>query len=733
MLTSSQKAHRIAAKTGIAADCRAVLDLMGKEKILDSWKEIAAYLGRKVRTCQAWERELGLPVHRLDGSPKARVFAYAAELDAWRDAKGQLADNGLSPANGGNAFNAPPRPSGATSRRLTRNWLLAALAAGPLLAAAAAVLVVRHYRPAPALAVGRFTIKVEPGLWLEGGRRPWEMEFPCQTAMDISSDGRFVVYCAIEENPGPKTLARLYLRMMDRSEATPITGTEGGMYPFLSPNGRWVGFWSAGWVRKVPVEGGTPTALYDTNRWLYGASWGRDNSIVIGDGQTRGLARVSAEGGKPEALTTPDPKQEEWSHRLPHWLPDGKSVLFTLMRHGLDRQPALGLFRLDTREYSVLLEDAADARYVPTGHLVFLRQGTLMAVRFDLDRLKVIGQPFVLLENVMQGFSTGEWFHTGAGQFAVSDTGTLVYAPGGVVPDPTGSLVWVDRRGTEEPVTALRLPFYMPRLSPDGKRIAYVTLGREGRLWVYDLGSGTNTPLTDEGRANYPIWSPDGKRIIFSWHKSLADNLFCLPYDGSGPMERLTTSEPMQTAGSMSPDGKTLALMEITSDTGGDILMLDVPSGRITPFLNSPADWEVYPEFSPDGRWLAYQSHESGRDEIWVREFPGPGAKHVVSAEGGAMPLWARDGKQLFWVWEEQVWAADVRTDGRFAAGKPRVLFRMSGLDWGSLNRSYDLSLDGRRFLMVKYEPKEPAPVTEMILVENWFLEINRFSSAAKR
>ncbi len=194
--------------------------------------------------------------------------------------------------------------------------------------------------------------------------------------------------------------------------------------------------------------------------------------------QTPGLSRVSAEGGKPETLTKPDPKREESSHRLPSWLPNGKAVLFTVMRHGCDPQPWLALLRLDTREWHVLLQDAADARYVPTGHLVFLRQGTLMAVRFDLARLEVIGQPVAARGKRHASLQhRAPAYNTGAGQFGISDTGSLIYAAGGIVPDRKNSLVWVDQRGIEQPVTALQFPFFAPRLSPDGQRIAYVTAG----------------------------------------------------------------------------------------------------------------------------------------------------------------------------------------------------------------------------------------------------------------
>jgi serine/threonine-protein kinase len=517
---------------------------------------------------------------------------------------------------------------------------------------------------------------------------------------------------------------------MDKSIAKPIAGTEGGNNPFLSPDNRWVGFWADGKLRKIPVEGGVPVTLCDASR-LIGASWGRDNGIVFTDELRGGLSMVSAEGGKPEALTKPDPKREESSHRLPSWLPNGKAVLFTVMRHYWDSQPRLALLRLDTREWHVLLQDAADARYVPTGHLVFLRQAVLMAVRFDPARMEVIGQPFPLIESVMQAVSSYGDFNTCAGQFGISDTGLLIYAAGGIDPEPNNTLMWVDQKGIEQPVTALRFPFVGPRLSPDGQRIAYVTEERARRLFVYDLGSGTNSPLTVEGRAVCPIWSPDGQRLLFGWHKSLMPNLYCQPYDGSLPMERLTTSDLPQWAGSWSSDGKMVAFVEQRPDTGYDISILDVLSGRITPFLNSQYN-EMYPEFSPDGRWIAYTSDESKRGEVYVRAFPGPGMKQQVSSAGGLEPLWARKNKQLFYRWGNTVWIVDVRTDGRFASAKPRLLWDKPGYSGLSPVRSYDVSLDGQRFLMVKYEERESVPVTEMILVQNWFEELKRLEPAGK-
>jgi serine/threonine protein kinase len=589
----------------------------------------------------------------------------------------------------------------------------------------------RYLKPGSSPSVVTSIIKVEPGHWLDGMRRALLLQRPSRTALAMSGDGRFVVYSAIEENPGPQARPRLYLRRMDQPEASPIEGTDGGINPFLSPDDRWVGFWADGKLKKVPIAGGIATTLCDAAS-LFGASWSRDNSIVFAGGATLGLSLVSANGGKPETLTSPDPKREEISHRLPFWHRNGKVVLFTVMRHVWDYQPWLAVLRLDTREWRVLLEDAADARYLPTGHLAFMRQGTLMAVAFDASRLKVMGQPFPLVENVMQTFSTSSAHNTGAGQFSISETGSLIYAWGGIVPDQNDSLVWVGRNGNAEPVMDLELPFFAPRLSPDGQRIAYGIAGREWQIWVYDLSRGTNSRLTGEGRAAFPVWLPDCRRLVFAWQKSLDGNLFWQPYDGSLPMDRLTTSEYAQYPGSWSPDGNEAVFVELHPGNGWDIELLDFRSGRMMPLLNSRFN-ETYPELSPDCRWLAYASDESNTDEVYVRPFPGPGMKFQISSGGGNQPLWARNGKQLFYRWLDRVWVVDVQTEGGFATSKPRLVFEQPGYASGNPIRNYDLSLDGQKFLMVKSEPRKATPVTEMTLIQDWFEELKRLVPMGKR
>ena len=592
------------------------------------------------------------------------------------------------------------------------------------------LVVMKYFKPAASpisQTVLRSSIRLESGHWLDGLRSSTHgaIDQPTRTAMALSGDGRFMVYAAVKENAGPQDKSRLYLRRLDQLEAKPIAGTEGGISPFLSADDRWVGFWADRKLMKVSIEGGVPIALCDVPS-PFGFSWGDDNQIVFSSARGSGLTMVSADGGKPETLTMPDRSKGEYGHRLPHCLPAGKGILFTIKRHAWDHEPRVALLKPGTRKWHVLLEDAADARYVATGHLAFLRQGTLMVVLFDLDKLEVIGQPVPALANIAQALNTTDSrLDTAAGQFCISTSGSLVYASGGIVPDRETSLVWVDHRGKAEPIAAFKAPFFAPRLSPDGQRIAYSALGMEGHIWIYDLNRGTAMKLTSEGMSEFAVWTSDGRRVTFDWVNAGVPNIYWQAVDGSSSMERLTQSEYFHWPGSWSPDGETLAFMELHTETQYVIQLLNVRDRRVTPFLNSRFE-ENYPEFSPDGRWIAYVSGESGRKEVYVRPFPNPGGKWQISNEGGKEPLWSRNGKQLFYRRENQVWVVDAQTGSAFSVRKPRLLFEQPGYVSGDPIRGWDISLDSQRFLMVKLDDRKPTPVTEMILVQNWLEELKR-------
>ncbi|RPI27896.1 MAG: hypothetical protein EHM61_06915 [Acidobacteria bacterium] len=398
-------------------------------------------------------------------------------------------------------------------------------------------------------------------------------------------------------------------------------------------------------------------------------------------------------------------------------------------------QPRVAVLEPDTRKRRVLLEDAADARYLATGHLAFLRHGTLMLVPFDADKLQTTGEAFPVVENVAQALNTLQWgSDTAAGQFSISASGSLIFAPGGIVPDAENSLVWVDHKGNAEPITHLKAPFFAPRLAPNGQRIAYRTMGKRHQVWVYDLNRDTNTNLTSEGLANWVTWNPDSKRLVFGWSKAGVSNLYWQAVDKSSPIEPLTSrSEYNQFAGSWSPDGEMLAFVQWPREISSEILIINVRDRTVTPFLNSPSD-ERFPEFSPDGRWIAYGSNESGRREVYVKSFSGSGEKYQVSHEGGQEPLWSRNGKQLYYrrlsdagAYDlTQVWVVDVQVEPAFSMSKARLLFEQSGSGLSDPIRGWDISLDGTRFLMVKVGETKPQPVTEMILVQNWFEELKR-------
>jgi serine/threonine-protein kinase len=615
-------------------------------------------------------------------------------------------------------------------QRPIRAWIMGAVIGGLVIGIVAAF-ITWHLRPVePPPSVSRSILKIEPGHWLDG-LRSQPLELPTRTGMAMASDGSFVVYSAIAENPGPQAKPQIYLRRMDRMDAVPVAGTEGGISPFLSPDDRWIGFWEGGKLKKVFVGGGVPAALCDVAR-PFGVNWGPDDHIVFSSGWDLGLSRVSGQGGNVEVLTVPDKTRKEYGHRLPRWLPDGRNVLFTIVGHGHVLQPRLALLDLGTRTWRVVMEDAADGLYLRTGHLVFMREGMLMAVAFDLDRLEVRGQPVPVVASVMHTLHIAKRSdNTGAGQYCVSDSGSLAYVSGEVISELDNILFRVDQTGTVRPAADTKAPMYLPRFSPDGRRIAYDTEGREERVWVYDIDRGTASRLTDMGSAGC-AWTPDGKRLAFSSPISGQENLYWQTADGSSAAERLTTSDFWQIPGDFAPDGSTLAFVEEPPETGYDILILDMKSRRVTPFLKTKA-YEGWPDYSPDGRWLAYASDESGRMEVWVRPFPGPGGRWQVSKEGGREPIWSKDGRQLFYREADRVWAADVRTDGGFSAGKPRLLFEKTGFFLTNAVRNWDLYPDGRGFLMMKKEEIKPRPVTEMILVQNWFEELKRLVPTGKK
>jgi serine/threonine-protein kinase len=531
------------------------------------------------------------------------------------------------------------------------------------------------------------------------------------TVAVLSPDGTLLVYVA---EPGPDQSSMLYVRRLDRLEATPLSGTEGARQPFFSPDGQWVAFFSGGKLKKVSISGGAPSTLCDAPR-PGGGSWGSDDTIVLAPysmAGTAGLSRVPAAGGTPKELTALG--GGEFTHGSPYFLPGGKAVLFNAVAERFD-DPSIEVISLATGERKAVHEGGWQPRYLPTGHLVYVREETLFAVPFDLDRLETTGPPTPIIEGVMS--ST-----------AFSETGTLVYLSG-VPQDESYRLVWVDREGVVSPLSARPDLYMMPRLSPDGRRLA-VTRGPLGNpdVWIYEMEARTMTRLTfDSGRDGHQVWSPDGERLAFvSVRYGSTDNLFWKRADGTGEAERLTESKNMQLLGSWSPDGKVLAFCEKDPDTNWDIWVLPLDAGgEPRPFLRTPFS-EIYPMFSPDGRWLAYSSSESGRSEVWVHAFPGA-SKWQVSTNGGAYPFWAQNAQELFYQRGGRMMVVPYTVEGEsFRAGRARELFR-GPFAFGSV-RQADIAPDGKRFVMLQREVVEEAETEapQLIFVLNWFDEVKR-------
>ena len=456
----------------------------------------------------------------------------------------------------------------------------------------------------------------------------------------ITPDGTHVVYVG---NSG----TQLFVRALDALAPVAIASGNNLSAPFVSPDGQWVGFRDAVALRKVAITGGPPITLARLDGGLRGATWAPDDTIIFAtNNPATGLQRVSAAGGTPEVLTRPDHAQGEADHLWPELLPGGRAVLFTITAQtgGLDTAQ-VAVRDLRTGAQKVLLRGGSHGHYVASGHLVYVAAGTLRAIPFDLNRLETHGTAVPVLPRLV----TTPY---GAGDFAVATDGTLVYVdvPGRLAANAR-TLVWVDRTGKEEPVAAPPRAYLHPRLSPDGTRVALSISDQENDLWIWDLRRATLTRLTlDPGLDWFPVWTPDGRRIIFSSNRGGEFNLWWQAADGTGAAERLTTSSHAQFPTGITPDGTAVVFFDATT-MAPDLLQLALDGTRqVTPLLQTKFE-KRNGIVSPDGRWLAYESNSSGPTEIYVRPFPNVGGgQWQVSTAGGRMPLWARSGKELFYV-----------------------------------------------------------------------------------
>ncbi|MDX2042610.1 MAG: winged helix-turn-helix domain-containing protein [Acidobacteriota bacterium] len=602
---------------------------------------------------------------------------------------------------------APPKTEPRESKTVLadrRVWLAALLLAG-----LTTVVAWRWFATAPAgsLPVMRVSLNLAEVI-------PSELDV--FQSLAISPDGRRLAYVARREGR-----YQIFLRALDQSESVPVPGTEGGLGPFFSPDGEWIGFYGDGTLKKVAVGGGVPLIIGGEVSDPGGASWSEDGSIIYVRRFFEGLSRIPASGGKPERLTTLNTERGDRSHFWPEVLPGGETVLFTIWLGGNPNDSLIASQSLKTGEQKILLKGASHARYLPTGHLALARGGVLRVVPFDLQRLTVTGQMVKTTEFVAMSQISG------AAHFVCSRNGLLVYIP--APPANAGlEMVRVDRQGQAQPLFRKAENFWTPRLSADGKRLAVGIPDNALDLWVYEIGGDAFKRLTFGHLNLAPLWTPDARRIVFSSDQNGALNLYWKAADGSGEVERLTQSRNLQFAHSWTPDGRTLIYAEIDAETRWDVWTLDVSqpveSRRPRPLLKTGLD-EAQPALSPDGRWLAYAAKEFGKWQIYVQPYPALDGKWQISTEGGFEPLWSQSGKELFFRFGDRLMTVEIEAVAGFKASKPQVVFTGDyKLESVSMLPTYAVAPDGQSFLMLR-KPGQSSQ-TKLNLVLGWFDDLKR-------
>ena len=526
-----------------------------------------------------------------------------------------------------------------------------------------------------------------------------------QGDFSISPDGAKLAFIASAVTGGDQ----LWVRALDSPSPTALAGTTGAYDPFWSPDSQFIGFFAEGKLKKVALSGGPVQALADAPNSGEG-TWSRDGVILFA-GAGGEINRVSESGGSVTVVATrATMPQSAYGAQGPHFLPDGKHFLY----YALSTTPgdgALYAATLDFKDQKLILKMNSNVVYVSPGYLLYQEQGTIMAQPFDANRLQLMGDP----KPIGQGVAFNPF--GGTGLFAASDNGVLAYrVGGGAVPL---SLVWVSRSGAEQQLPAPPHNYTFPRISPDGQRVAIGMEEGGGQIWLYDIARDASSRLTFEGSNFDPIWTPDGKHVTF---KGKGNRLFWQLANGGGTAEELLSSPVGGNSipGSWSPDGKELAFLD-----GGavrNIYILPLQDRKPHVFAESQT-YESAPSFSPDGKWMVYVSNESGRNEVYVRPYPGPGGRWQISTDGGTEPVWNPKGRELFYRQAAKMMAVDYQVQPTFSAGKPHMLFEGSFTPSPRSAPDYDVSPDGQRFLMLKAGQQSER---EISIVLNWPEELKQ-------
>jgi eukaryotic-like serine/threonine-protein kinase len=539
--------------------------------------------------------------------------------------------------------------------------------------------------------------------------------------MAVSPDGQQIAFVA-----QPAEGARqLWLRAFDALEARPLVGTEGANRPFWSPDSRFLGFFAGGKLKKIAVSGGSPQTLCEAPSGR-GGTWNRDGVILFVPSTGERVYRVADSGGTASPVTRIDESGGEVGHTWPFFLPDGRHFLFVsyaARAPRLEDASSVFLASLDSNERRLLFHARSNVAYVPMspaashGHLLFWQSGALLARPFDAKRLRLTGEAFPVAEQVRFVGASGTAI------FSASETGVLAYqsSPHGEL----SQLLWFDRSGKELESVGRAADYFHPRLSHDGRRIAVAIIDPQtanSDIWVYDLERRVSTRLTFGPAVNiFPVWSPDDERIVFDSNRKGFHDLYQRAASGTGQDELLLSSATHKFPTDWSAVTGLIAFF--TTLPAADIWTLSVADRKATPFLATPFQ-EGSPQFSPDGRWMAYGSTESGTPEVFVQTFPASGGKWQISTGGGFYPRWRRDGKELYYIAPDgELLAVEVATGSGFAAGKPKPLFR-TRIKVFDIGFQYDVSADGNRFLINTLD--ENAATSSITVMQNWTAELRR-------
>jgi eukaryotic-like serine/threonine-protein kinase len=586
------------------------------------------------------------------------------------------------------------------------HWLPWAVASGALLVSMIAfgALYWPHAPAAPAAAT-RFLIDPPQNTELRG-------------SFAVSPDGRRVVLRGLSEG---KVL--LWVRALQSVTMRPLVGTDEASSPFWSPDSRFIGFYAGGKLKKIEATGGPAQVLCDAPGDGWGGAWSADGVIIFAPREGEGLQRVSAAGGTPEALTTLDSSRGELSHFHPRFLPDGRHFLY-LVISAQPENAGIRVGSLDSAETKLLVNTDASGAYAPPGYLLFLRDRTLMAQKFDADRLVIVGEPLPVADEVGR-LGPGARFAL----FSVSRTGVLVHRSGRT---DASQLTWFDRQGKQLGTVGPMASYGVPWLSPDERRVTFTGATPEGGnsdIWLMDLARGNPTRLTfDQSPDSSPVWSPDGSRILFTSERDGHPNLYQSAASGGSADELLVKSDFRKSSNDWSADGKFILYQEQNPKTGLDLWVFPLSGERKPfPFLRTPFD-ERQGRFSPDGRWIAYASNESGPWQVYVRSFPVSGGKWQVSTNGGAQPQWRGDGRELFYLSpDRKLMAVKVSTSGSaFDVDTPRELFVLHVMSIGlpGPRNVYAATRDGQRFLVTSVVNAQTTSPTTVVL--NWTADLKQ-------